>query len=61
MDLSLKLTHVLEPNKPDLVLVRTDSNGVNNSRIRVSQELNNFVSIMTETLQTVHGTTSIKA
>lgn len=60
MDLSLQLTHVLEPNKPDLVLARADSNGANSRRIRPREELKHIVSIMTETLQTVHGTTSIK-
>ena len=55
MDLSLKLTLVRTPDKPDFGEGRADNNGVNNSRIRVSQELYNFVSIMTETLQTVHS------
>jgi hypothetical protein len=60
MDLSLKFPHVLEPKKPDFVLARTDSNGVNNRCIRPREEFNKIVCIITETLQTLHGTTSIK-
>jgi hypothetical protein len=60
MDLSLKFPHVLEPNKPTFVLARADSNGVNNRSIRPREDLKIIVCIITETLQTLHGTTSIK-